>query len=88
MKLISIAAWGCKQKEDIYKFIKENAIKLNLNGWVKNKNNSVEAVFEGKAMDLHKMILLCRKGPPNVNIKNLNFKEETLKNETKFVILK
>ncbi|MAF50810.1 MAG: acylphosphatase [Nanoarchaeota archaeon] len=88
MKRFYVTIKGEVQGVFFRKFIKNNAIKLNLTGWVKNNKSGVEAVFEGKAMDLHKMILLCRKGPPNANVKNLNFKEETVKNETKFVILK
>ena len=57
---------GCRQ------FIKRNAIKLGLTGWVKNlPDNRVEAVLQGRMKDIEKMILLCRKGPFLSEVKNI-----------------
>ena len=70
------------------KFVKDNAIKLNITGWVKNIGTDVEAVFEGKAKDLHEMIILCKKGPSEAEVKHLNFKEEPVKNEINFKIVR
>ena len=70
------------------KFIKDNATKLNLKGWVKNKKDSVEAVFEGKVSDVHKMLILCKVGPKAAKVDILNSKEEPVKSETTFKIIK
>lgn len=69
------------------KFIKENADKLKIKGWVKNEKDYVEAVFEGKEADLRKILSLCHKGPPSAVVKRLNFKEEAIKGEKFFKIL-
>ncbi|SRR5258706_2435104 len=45
-------------------FVKQNARKLGLTGWVRNiPDGSVEALFQGTKDVIDQMILLCRKGP-------------------------
>lgn len=47
-------------------FVRWNANKLGLFGWVKNvqqPQEGVEAVFEGEKEKVKKMIALCQKGP-------------------------
>lgn len=45
-------------------FIKRQALKLGLTGWVKNlTDNRVEAVFSGSKDQIEKIITICRKGP-------------------------
>jgi acylphosphatase len=40
------------------------ALKLGLNGWVRNlPNGKVEAVFEGPKEKIEEMVEKCRKGP-------------------------
>tara|TARA_Y100000034_G_C6729785_1_gene323253 strand:+ start:157 stop:426 length:270 start_codon:yes stop_codon:yes gene_type:complete len=88
MKRIHVTIKGKVVGVFFRKFIKENAKKLNLNGWVKNNKNHVEAVFEGNSKDINKMLVLCNKGPETAEIKNLNFKQETIKGEKSFKILR
>jgi len=45
-------------------FIKHNALKLGLTGWVKNlPDNRVEAFFQGSKEQIEKIIFICKKGP-------------------------
>ena len=69
------------------RFIKENAEKLHLNGWVKNIGDHVEAVFEGKINNVHKMVLICKTGPKSANVEEMGFTDEPIKGETTFKIL-
>ena len=87
MKRVHIKIEGTVQGIFFRKFIKENADKLNLKGWVKNIKNYVEAVFEGSTSNVHKMLILCKVGPKGANITSLNFKEEQVKNEKSFEII-
>ena len=70
------------------KFIKENADKLKIKGWVKNEKDYVEVVFEGKEVNLRKILSLCHRGPPSASVERLNFKEEIIKGEKSFKMLK
>ena len=62
-------------------FIKINAIKLKLKGFVKNIDEKVEAIFEGE--NIKKMIELCKKGPKGSKVTDIKIKEEQFKNEFK-----
>lgn len=53
-------------------------------GWVSNKHDgTVEAVFEGEAQSVNKVIEWCRNGPTEAIVKNVNVSWETCKNEFK-----
>ncbi len=55
-------------------FIKTNAQKLGLTGWVKNtEDGGVEAVFCGGKENIEKMIKLCKKGPMLAEVKHVGF---------------
>lgn len=44
---------------------KQEACRLGLSGWVRNRSDDrVEAVFEGDAATVDRMIQACRQGPP------------------------
>lgn len=52
--------------------IKERAESMGLNGWVRNlTDGSVEAVFEGEADDVRRMVSWCQKGPPAARVDNV-----------------
>lgn len=47
----------------------ENARRLGLDGWVKNRRDgSVQAVFSGPAERVEEMLRLCREGPPSAYV--------------------
>ena len=53
---------------------KENAIKDNLRGWVKNlydNENQVEAVFEGPTELIKKIVSWCLTGPKRAKVSKL-----------------
>lgn len=62
---------------------KEQAEKLNLNGFVRNMENGVEAVFEGNVVDLEKMLDFIKKGPKYSKVEKVEAKEENYTGEFK-----
>ena len=55
---------GFVQGVGFRQFVKHNARKIGLTGWVRNlSDNRVEAVLQGRIEIVEKMVLLCRKGP-------------------------
>lgn len=82
--MIHVYVSGFVQGIGFRQFVKRNARKLNLRGWVRNlPDGRVEAVFEGEAPTLKKMIGLCRRGPFLSEVKNVevdwNYKEEAFR---------
>jgi acylphosphatase len=58
-------------------FVKTNASKLGLTGWVRNtEDGGVEAVFSGEKEKIEEMISLCRKGPMLAEVKQVGFESE------------
>jgi acylphosphatase len=62
---------------------KEEADKLGLNGCVRNTAEGVEAVFEGDAEALKKILEFCKKGPPYSKVDKVVSKEENYTGEFK-----
>ncbi len=63
-------------------FIKHHASKLNILGYVKNKqDSSLEAYFDGPDESINKMLELCKKGPPGALIDKMDISEQN-NNET------
>jgi acylphosphatase len=55
-------------------FIKTNARRLGITGWVQNtEEGGVEAVFAGNKEKIEEMITLCRKGPMLAEVKHVGF---------------
>jgi acylphosphatase len=51
----------------------KKAISLGLDGWVRNvPDGSVEAVFEGKSLNVEQAIEWCRRGPRWSHVSNLD----------------
>ena len=70
-------------------FVKENAERLNVKGFVRNLEDSrVEVFLEGDNDDVNKMIELCSKGVKSADIKNVEIKEERFQDFKNFQILK
>ncbi len=81
---------GSVQGVGFRKFIKQNALKLQLVGWARNvfpgekeegAEGGVEALFCGEPKVIEQMLALCRKGPmfstvANVAVTSINIKEE------------
>lgn len=62
------------------RFVKHNANKLGINGWVKNlPDNRVEALLSGPKILVEKMISICEKGPFLSEIKDVRVSYEDTK---------
>jgi acylphosphatase len=58
-------------------FIKENAERYNVKGFVRNlEDGRVEVFLEGNVNEVNKMIGLCKKGPKHAIIKTVEIKPE------------
>ncbi|MEJ2683074.1 MAG: acylphosphatase [Candidatus Sulfobium sp.] len=54
-------------------FTRSIAMKLGLNGWVRNLyDGRVEAVFEGDRTLIERALLECRKGPPGSYVRDVD----------------
>jgi acylphosphatase len=69
-------------------FIKENAEKLNIKGFVRNlEDGRVEVFLEGDSDAVNKMTELCKQGPKTSKIENVEIKEERFQDFKEFKIL-
>ncbi len=69
-------------------FVKENAEKLNVKGFVRNlEDGRVEAFLEGNTDEVNKMIELCKKGPRHSQIRNVEMKTEKFQDFKNFKVL-
>lgn len=69
-------------------FIKENAEKLNIKGFVRNlESGKVEVFIEGGTDDVKKMAEICKKGPKHAQIRNVEIKEEKFQGFKDFKVL-
>jgi len=58
-------------------FVKENAEKLGIKGWVRNlTNGDVEAVFEGEYDKIMELIEICRTKHPEAIVTDVKIKWE------------
>lgn len=63
-------------------FVRSNATKLGLTGWVRNvEDGGVEAVLQGEKEVIEQMIALCRKGPFMSEVKQIGFEWEDQKED-------
>ncbi|MEK6934695.1 MAG: acylphosphatase [Nanoarchaeota archaeon] len=87
MKRVHLFISGNVQGVFFRAFVRERAINLGLNGWVKNlEDGRVESVFEGENDKVNRMVELCKKGPSSANIKNINVIKEEVQRERSFVV--
>lgn len=69
-------------------FIKENAEKLDVKGFVRNlEDGRVEVFLEGNTNEVDKMIELCKKGPKHSQIDRVEEKDEKFQDFKTFKIL-
>ena len=69
-------------------FVKENAERYNVKGFIRNlEDGRIEVFLEGNAEDVNKMIELCKKGPRHSQIKKVDIKPERFQDFRTFKIL-
>ena len=61
--------------------LKRDVVTDSVNGYVKNVNDDVEAVFEGLDEKVDELIELCKQGPVGSKVENVNVKAEKYKKE-------
>lgn len=70
--MIHVLITGSVQGIGFRQFVKSQANKLDIKGWVKNlPDRRVEVILQGRTEDVDKMILLCRKGPFLAEVKDI-----------------
>ena len=69
-------------------FVKENAERLNIKGFVRNlEDGRVEVFIEGNPEDVKKMIEMCKKGPRHSEVKKVEEKPERFQELKTFKVL-
>lgn len=69
-------------------FVKENAEKFNVKGFVRNlEDGRVEVFLEGNSEEVEKVVELCKKGPKNAQIKGIEIRPEKFQDFKTFKIL-
>lgn len=82
MKRVYILISGRVQGVFFRRFVMHNAVRLNVNGYVKNLGDGkVEAVLEGGDERVDELVELCKQGPIGSRIENVDLKEEKYKGE-------
>ena len=81
MKRVKILISGNVTGVFFRRFVRVNAEKLDLKGYVRNIDDKVEAVFEGDNKQIDKIIELCKQGPSGSKVDNVDVKEEEYKGE-------
>ena len=63
------------------------AQRLGLDGWVRNRQDgTVEAVFQGEALDVDDAVAWCRSGPPSASVIDIRVTDEAVIAERPFRI--
>ena len=87
-KAVKVFISGNVQGVFFRSFIKEQADKLNIKGYVRNlEDGRVEAVLEGNVEDVNKMIELSKKGAPHSVVKNVSIEERSIGDSKDFKVL-
>jgi len=69
-------------------FIKENAERYNVKGFVRNlEDGRVEIFLEGDAENVNKMVEICKKGPKHSQIRHVEIKPEKFQEFKVFKVL-
>lgn len=69
-------------------FVKENAERYNVKGFVRNLDDGrIEIFLEGDTNDVDKMLELCQKGPKHSEIRKVEIKDEKFQGIKEFKIL-
>lgn len=87
-KSVRLYISGTVQNVFFRAFVKENAEKYNVKGFVRNlEDGRIEVFLEGEIEEVDRMIELCKKGPKFSQIKNVEIKDEKLQDFKDFKVL-
>jgi len=88
-KAVRVYFFGTVQGVFFRAFIKEQAEKLGVKGYVRNKEDgSVEAWFEGDSNKVNEMLEICKKGPKHAIIKRFDIVDENFQGMKDFKIIR
>lgn len=83
-KAVRMVITGTVQGVFFRNFIKEQADKLGIRGFVRNLDDgNVEVVAEGNLVDIDSLIEICKKGPKFANIREVKVEEKKFSGESK-----
>ncbi len=69
-------------------FVKENAERYNVKGFIRNlESGKIEVFLEGDSDSVNKMIELCKKGPKHAQIRSVELKPERFQDFKTFKVL-
>lgn len=84
-KAVRLYIEGTVQGVFFRQFIKENAERCDVRGFVRNlEDGRVEVFAEGNQEDVEKLIEFCKKGPKHSQIRNVEIKEEKFQDFKEF----
>ncbi|OGJ11926.1 hypothetical protein A3K62_01400 [Candidatus Pacearchaeota archaeon RBG_16_35_8] len=87
-KSIRLYVSGIVQGVFFRDFIKENAERYNVKGFIRNLDDGrIEIFLEGNVDEVNKMIEVCKTGPKHSQIKNVEEKEERFQDFKTFKVL-
>jgi acylphosphatase len=87
-KAVRLYITGTVQGIFFRQFVKDNAERYNLFGFVRNlEDGRLEVFVEGDMENVDKMIELCQKGPKHSQIKKVDVKDEKIQDFKEFKIL-
>jgi acylphosphatase len=65
--------------------IRRQARETGVAGWVRNRpDGTVEAAFEGELAAVEQMVALCRRGPPQAKVEEVELIDEPVEGLTHF----
>tara|TARA_Y100000310_G_C20455752_1_gene702960 strand:- start:19 stop:294 length:276 start_codon:yes stop_codon:yes gene_type:complete len=87
-KAAKIIVKGTVQGVFFRNFVKDNANKLNLKGFVRNlESGSVEIFVEGEIDNVDRLCEVCKQGPKHAVIKDVSMKETSFQDFKDFKVL-
>jgi len=87
-KSVRLYVTGTVQGVFFRAFIKENAEKLNVKGFIRNlEDKRIEIFLEGDVDAVNKMLVLCKKGPRHSQIRHVEEKPERFQEFKTFKVL-
>lgn len=87
-KSVRLYVEGTVQGVFFRNFVKENAEKENVHGFVRNlEDGRIEVFLEGDNEKVDRMVELCKKGPRHSQIRNVVLKEEKFQDFRDFKVL-
>jgi acylphosphatase len=87
-KAVRLYIKGTVQGIFFRQFVKDNAERNDVHGFVRNlEDGRMEVFMEGNNNDVEKMIELCKTGPKHSKIDDVEIKEEKIQDFREFKIL-